>query len=138
MEPVKFRDCTCPGTPHPDGDTITFKDRLTFEENVAAVTSIMTGDNIGIVSKAWGIYLHAGPIAWNVLDEQGRAVLLTREVLDGLSFDDQWEIADRADDIYGKVALAPLVRRTSVSSKNGQTSTGSPRRTKPSPKPRAR
>lgn len=136
MEPVVFRDCACPGTPHPNGDTVTFKPRLSFDENVAALSAIFQGDGVGNANKAWGVYLHAGPVAWNLLDADGQPLALTNENLDALPFEDQFEIGDRADDIYGEVVLAPLVRRTKKSSSNGQTPDGSRPRARRSPRVR--
>lgn len=126
MEPVRFRDCACPGTPHAKGDTITFKPQLSFDANVAAVSAIFNGDGEPNVTRAWKVYLHEGPAAWNLVDEDG-PVALTRDALDALPFEDQWEIADRADDIYQVTVLAPLVRRMKQSSETGPTPEPSPR-----------
>lgn len=136
MHTVRFRDCACPGTPHPDGDTVTLPDKLSFDENVAALAAIFSGDGDAQASRAWKVYLHAA-VAWNVVDEKG-AVPLTSEGLDALDFADQYEIADQADTLYRSVVLAPLVRRMSKSSKSGPTTGSSPRRTRPSRPPRGR
>lgn len=136
MEPVRFRDCACPGTPHPNGDTVTFKPKLSFDENVAALSAIFAGDGPSNANKAWGIYLHAGPVAWNLLDEDGEPVPLTREALDALPFEDQFEIGDRADDIYGETVLTPFRRRMSESSSSGPTTGSSRRPSRSSRKPR--
>lgn len=128
MEPVKFRDCACPGNPHPNGDTVTFRERLPFSANIAALTAIAGGEGDAMANKAWGVYLHEGPIAWNLVDEEGLPVPLDDETLDALPFEDQFEIGDRADDLYGATVLAPLVRRMKTSSGNGLTTSGSRRR----------
>ena len=128
MDPVRFRDCACPNTPHPDGDTVTLKPKLTFDENVAAFAAIFSPPNPGAVAKAWGVYLHAGPVAWNLLDEDGRAVPLTDDALDGLDFPDQYAIADAADDLYGETVVSPLVRQMSKSSPTSPTPATSRRR----------
>jgi hypothetical protein len=129
MDPVKFRDCACPGNPHPNGDTVTYRERLPFDANVAALSAIVGGEGDPRANKAWSVYLHAGPLAWNLVDEEGNAVPLSDETLDALPFEDQFEIGDHADDIYGTVVLAPLVRRMRNSSKAGPTKPGSRRRT---------
>jgi hypothetical protein len=138
MTPVRFRDCACPGTPHPNGDTVTFKPRLSFDENVAALSAIFSGDGVGNANKAWGVYLRHGVVAWNLLDDEGKPVPLTSEALEALPFEDQFEIGDRGDDVYAAVVLAPLRRRTNSSSESGPTTDGSPRPTKRSSRPRAR
>lgn len=135
MEPVRFRDCACPGTPHPNGDTVTFKPKLSFDENVAAIAAIFGGEGPSASSKAWGVYLRAGPIAWNLVDEELEPVPLTREALEALPFEDQFEIGDLADDVYGETVLAPFLRRMRTSSESGPT-TGSSRRRSPSSRKR--
>lgn len=130
MDPARFRDCACPGTPHAEGDTITLRERLGFDANVAALSAIFSGDGEPVSSKAWAVYLHEGPIKWNLLDEHGEPVPLTREALDALPFEDQYEIADHGDTLYGTVVLAPLVRRMKSSSASGPTGASSRRRTK--------
>jgi hypothetical protein len=132
-KPVKFRDCACPGTPHTDGDTVTFRDQLDFSANARAVGLIFSGEGEPNSTKAWPVYLHEGPIAWNLLDEDGEPVLLTRDALDALEFADQYEIADRADDIYRDTVLAPLVRRMNALSKAGPTPKLTPIRSSASP-----
>jgi hypothetical protein len=130
MTPVRFRACACPGTPHPKGDTVTFHPQLPFEANVAAVSAIFSGDGDSNANKAWAVYLHNGPAAWNLVDAEGEPVPLTREAIDALPFADQWEIADKADDIYQGTVLSPLVRRMSEFSETSPTTESSPRRTK--------
>lgn len=128
MDPVRFRDCACPGQPHPDGDTVTFKPKLSFDENVAAFAAIFSPPNPGAVAKAWSVYLHAGPVAWNLLDDEGRAIPLTAEALDGLDFADQYAIANAADDIYGETVVSPFSRAMATSSATSPTPAGSRRR----------
>jgi len=130
MTPVKFRDCACPNTPHPKGDTVTFHEKLPFHANVAAVSAIFNGDGQANANKAWEVYLHEGPAAWNLVDAEGEPVPLNREALDALDFADQWEIADKADDIYQGTVLAPLVRRMRMSSETGPTTESLRRRTR--------
>lgn len=130
MTPVRFRDCACPNAPHPKGDTVTFHEKLPFHANVAAVSAIFDGNGEPNANKAWEVYLHEGVAAWNLVDAEGDPVPLTREALDGLDFADQWEIADKADDIYQGTVLAPLVRRMQQSSETGPTAESSPARTK--------
>lgn len=126
----RFRDCACPGTPHPDGDTVTYAARLDFDASARALGALFDGDGTPSAQKAFHIYLHNGPITWNLLDEDGSPVPLTREALDGLPFADQYEIADYGDTLYAGTVLSPLVRRTSASSATGPTTSTSPRRSK--------
>lgn len=135
MDPVRFRDCQCPGTPHAEGDTVTLRPRLSFDQNVAALQAILEAG--GKAAAAWPIYAFDGPEAWNLVDANGRPLPLTREALEALDWADQYEIADAADTIYGGQVLAPLLRRMKESSESSRTTSSSrPRRTS-SPKPRA-
>lgn len=127
-DPFRFRDCSCPGTPHGAGDTVTFHESLPFDANVAAVSAIFNGEGEATASKAFSVYLHHGPKSWNLIDEDGEPIPLTREALDALPFADQFEIANHGDDLYSGTVLSPLVRRMSALSKTGPTTAGSRRR----------
>jgi len=137
VDPVRFRDCACPGTPHPNGDTVTFRPQLDFDGNVAALSAIF-GEGEPVASKAWRVYLFEGPVAWNLLDADGDPLPLTREALEALPFADQFEIADRGDDIYRDTVLSPLVRKITGLLRNGPTTEPSPSPSEGSSKPRAR
>src|SRR5215212_452686 len=104
----RFRDCSCPGTPHPNGDTVTYPEKLSFDQNVAALNAIFGGEGEPNAQKAFRVYLHA-PVAWNVLDAEGDPVPFNREAIDALGFADQYEIADYGDTLYQGTVLDPLV-----------------------------
>lgn len=119
MDPVRFRDCACPQTPHPDGDTVTYHERLSFDASTRALKAIIRGG--GDASAAWEVYLFDGPESWNLVDSAGRPLALTHDALEALPFEDQYEIADHADTVFGEQVLAPLVRRMNLSSKPTRT-----------------
>lgn len=125
-EPFRFRDCACPGSPHPNGDTVTFRLRLDFDAALEALQRIFDGPADS--RRAMKVYLLRGPEAWNLLDEDGEPVDLTPEALEELPFADQYEIAEAADTIYGSQVLSPLERRMKRLSGNGPTSSTSRRR----------
>lgn len=133
MDPFRFRDCGCPNTPHDgkddraDGDTVTFRERLPFAAGVEAISLIFDGKTPKAMS-AMDVYLFEGPESWNLLDERGKPVPLTREAIEALPFEDQYEIADHGDDLYRDAVIAPLVRRTKASSATGPTTATSRRR----------
>lgn len=134
MDPFRFRDCACANKPHDgkdgrdDGDTVTFRERLPFAAGVEAI-SLIFGGKKPVAINAMDVYLFEGPESWNLLDGSGRAIELTREALEALPFEDQYEIADQGDTLYRDAVVAPLVRRTKGSSKTGPTSGTSRRRT---------
>ena len=136
----RFRDCACPGTPHDgkdgrdDGDTVTFRPRLSFAAGVKALRLIFTGDEPAAVN-ALPVYLTEGPEAWNLVDASGRPVELTHEALETLPFADQYEIGDQGDTLYGGEVVGPLLRRMSKSSETLPTTDTSPDPSPSSPPP---
>lgn len=141
--PVRFRDCSCPGTPHPDGDVAQLRPHLDlaagsealravsiFGENEAGETTWALAPSIEFQERLWPIYLKRGVVSWNVVDENGPVPI---EAVADLPYPDAYELADKADDIYGGEVLAPLVKRMSTLLQAGQTapSTQPPRRSSP-------
>jgi hypothetical protein len=129
LVPVRFRDCSCPGTPHPDGDIAELRPYLDYPGGAEALAAITTTDEEGNSSllpvNEWPpligpVFIRRGVVAWNVEDEDG-PVEPTREALESLRWEDAYELADRADDLYGGQVLAPLVKRMSMRSRTGPT-----------------
>ena len=141
MTPFRFRDCACPGTPHDgkdgrdDGDTVTFRPRLSFAAGVRAMRLIFSSDGDPAAANALPVYLTEGPEAWNLVDGGGRPVELTHEALEALPFADQYEIGDQGDTLYGGEVVAPLLRRMSKSSETSPTTSSSPDPSTSSPTP---
>jgi hypothetical protein len=152
--PVWFRDCTCPGTPHPDGDVAELRPYLDYPGGVEALAAIQRAladtDRDVLADPSLDVEAHRlaktaeyavpvmigrGVVAWNVVDEDG-PVPVTRERLAALRWEDAYELGERADDIYGVQIFAPLGRRPLVSSANGPTGGSTPPRRRSSPKPR--
>ena len=133
--PVRFRDCTCPGTPH-DGDVAELRPYLDYPGGAEALAAIQSvGDDTARFAEVLGpVFIRRGVVAWNLLDEDGEPIPVTREALDSLRWEDAYELADRADDIYGGQVLAPLVKRMATSSPTGQTARSTRRPRKSSPK----
>lgn len=111
----RFRDCACPDSPHPNGDTVTYAPRLSFDTSARVIGSIFNSGSghEPNITNAFAIYLHEAPVAWNLLDEGGKAVPLNAEALDALPFPDQYDIADYADSLYRDDLLTPLLKRRS-------------------------
>lgn len=139
LVPVRFRDCSCPGTPHPDGDFAYLRPFLDYAGGAEALRVIRdSGGDASRFDELLGpVFIRRGVVEWNLLDAQGDPVPVTAEAVDALRWEDAYELADRADDLYGGQVLAPLVKRMSASSRTGLTggSTRTPR--KRSPKPRS-
>ena len=142
--PVRFRDCACPGSPHPDGDVAELRPYLDYPGGAEALQSVTDVDEDGNSTLAdvreWPqrigpVFIRRGVVAWNVVDDDG-PVPVTREALEALPWEDAYELADRADDLYGGQVLAPLVKRMALFSKAGPTGGSTPRRRKSSQKRR--
>lgn len=133
--PVRFRDCSCPGTPHPDGDIAELRPYLDYAGGAEALAAIrqVADEPLRFPEVLGPIFIRRGVVAWNVVDEDGDPVPVTDQALNELRWEDAYELADRADDIYGGQVLTPLVKRMGSSTKNGRTaaSTSRPRRRSP-------
>ena len=139
LVPVRFRDCSCPGTPHPDGDVAELRPFLDYPggaEALAAIQSVLF-DTDRFAEVLGPVFIRRGVVGWNLLDDEGDPVPVTREALDALRWEDAYELADKADDLYGGQVLVPLVKRMPASSKNGQTNASTRPARKRSPKPRS-
>lgn len=136
---VRFRDCSCPGTPHADGDIAELRPYLDYPGGAEALAAIQSagGDTNRFAELLGPVFIRRGVMAWNLLDADGDPVPVTPEALNALRWEDAYELADRADDLYGAQVLAPLVKRMAVSSPTGRTGASTRRRPKSSPRPRA-
>ena len=137
LVPVRFRDCTCPGTPHPDGDVAYLRPYLDYAGGAEALAAIrdVAGDTDKFDQVLGPIFIRRGVADWNLLDENGDPIPVTAEAVDALRWEDAYELADRADDLYGGQVLAPLVKRMPGSSRTGRTGGSTRRPRKRSPKP---
>jgi hypothetical protein len=136
MEPtiLRVRDCRCPDSPHPDGDTVTFPPRLGLNAGLAVALALQEAEteDEGKVLLGRALFFW-GPDGWNLTDEKGKPRDFDRKLLEA-EFpweDGGLEIAERADGLYSGTALAPLVRRRLALLKSGRTkSSSSPSRTR--------
>jgi len=133
---VRFRDCSCPGTPHPEGDIAELRPYLDYPGGAEALAAIasLEGDMVRMAEVLGPVFIRRGVVSWNLLDDDGEPVPVTREALEGLRWEDAYELADKADDLYGGQVLAPLVKRASTPSKGGRTNGSTPPRRKSSPR----
>lgn len=123
LVPVRMSDCRCPGGPHPDGDYAYLRPFLLFDGGMEALRAMAQAD--GDVSRFGAlvgpVYIRHGVVSWNRLDEDGEPIPVTPETLAELRYEDAYELADRADDLYGESVIAPLARRIAKSSAGGRT-----------------
>ena len=122
--------CHCPGEPHADGDTITFRERLGFTHATAIVNAaqlipekdmdIRTGLILAVMSKFCILY---GVESWTLTGDGGRPVPVDTESITARVLEDA-EIAayvtDPVIDLYQKQVVDPLAVRVATSSQRSQ------------------
>ena len=135
LVPVRFRDCSCPGIPHADGDIAELRPYLDYPGGAEALAAIQSldGDTARFAEVLGPVFIRRGVVSWNIVDADG-PVPVTPETLNALRWEDAYELADRADDLYGGQVLAPLVKRMAASSPTGRTGASTRRPRKSSPK----
>lgn len=146
--------CLCParadGTPrHPDGDTVTLRERLDFRAALTArnAMSLVRIDNPGagaadMLAALTETYLILGIESWTLTNGTGAALPVSAESIRAhllADVDAALTVADAADELYAAAVILPLVARASKSSPptptNGSmspTTESSPRPPKPS------
>jgi hypothetical protein len=133
--PVTFRDCACPGTPHPDGDVAYLRPYLDYPGGAEALRAIGDTQDDGLDhfrEYVNPVLIRRGVVSWNLLDADGLPVPVTREALDELRWEDAYLLGEKAQDTYGDQILAPLVKAISTSLQDGQTEPSTPTPLKPS------
>jgi len=133
--------CLCPpkdeAVRHPDGDTITLRDKLDFFRATAirkGLSFIESDDDEGgrayeVLARLTEGYLLFGIERWSLVDEKGKAVPLSHSNIRSRlleNFEAAGKVADAADELYAKAILLPLMAGASTSSPptptNGSTS----------------
>lgn len=147
LVPVAVGACRCPGTPHPDGDSVFLSPTIGFRGGLVAeakVVAIANGSNDADEVKAALLetYVLYGVKAWNLVNEAG-PIPVTPETIESEILSDYTRalpVGEAADDLYSAAVIDPLVARQSkllrsmptdrsTSRKNGS-SGGHPKRSK--------
>lgn len=144
---ARARDCTCPGTPHDEGDGVYLRPSLDMDGGLAAehelyqasirhplppnptpeqaeeVARAMTLE----VRPAWfRLFLTHGAEGWNLVNEQGPVPFSIDALRSDYAF--ARPVAEKADELYRDAILAPFLGPPPTHSRNGQTDGGTPRR----------
>lgn len=139
--------CPCPGTPHPDGDTVELREKLDLHAGVAVQRLVIDANQagvglgaaelVGILSEGYLIY---GVEGWSFLNEQGLPLPCTKDTIRSVLLADftlAAPVAEAADELYMAAVILPLANRARSSSPttltNGSTSPR-PRGTRSHPK----
>lgn len=120
MKTVVIRDCSCPGTPHPDGDEVYLHSTLPMLGGIVAEQAMVGAKSTDELTQTWLlIFVRYGAYGWNLVDEDG-PVPFDVDVLLG-----DWMIgrpvALKAADLYQEAVAAPLAQRRSKPSPTGPT-----------------
>lgn len=133
LVPVRARDCTCPNTPHAEGDFVSILPRPSLDLGLEAqydLSQVM--DDKGVVDgtrlKARWLktYIRMGAVAWNLTDADGAPVPFDVNVILA-DYEFAYPIADRCDDLYSEAILRPLMARLNAISPNGRTAASTSR-----------
>lgn len=124
---VNIGDCRCSGDPrpHPDGDVVYLAAhpslRLGLAANAALASNIT--DTVEMMVALGGAFIRYGVVAWNLLNDQGQAILPTPAVVEERLLWDRGgrEVADRAADLYQASIVDPWMAKLLASLPPGQT-----------------
>ena len=121
-------ECVCPvrsdgAVRHPDGDTVTLRERLDFRSALTARNTVILikqedeqADAAAILAALTEVYLLMGITSWTVVDARGKPVPVSRDAVRDLMDkhpDAAMEIGDEADGLYSEAVITPLVARAS-------------------------
>jgi hypothetical protein len=129
---VRIGPCACPGAPHEDGDVVNLRERLGLAQGVQLQSAIISAGQSGLSAPAiTGVlgeqYLIVGVESWNLVDDKGKAIPVTPEMITEhllSDFERGTVAADKADELYATRYVVPLVNRAANSSPS--TTTGGP------------
>lgn len=120
--------CICPpdGTRHPDGDTITLRERLDFRSasTMRKVISLVYAEDpdasvADILAALTENYLLLGVQAWSLVDATGKPIEVSKPAIREHLLSHQeiaMEVGDAADELYSESVINPLVAKGSKSS----------------------
>lgn len=134
--PVPLGECLCPGAPHGDGDFAYLKPQADIKVGLAAHSAIFNAGANGAATQeeiqiALGIaYAWAGISKWDLLDQDGKPLPVSKANVEALNWTRIAPLADTASKLYSDEVLAPLVARASKSSPNGRTNGSTHRQTR--------
>lgn len=104
--------CPCPGTPHPDGDTVTLRDKPTLHMGTTVLgwAGQSSTDGQPATGEIAELYLREGIEAWTFVDDSGEPMPVSQANLDWFMDDYAlaYPVADAASGLYTDVIFAPL------------------------------
>lgn len=122
---VSIGECLCPGTPHPE-DLVFLAPSLSAAGGMAAQGAIADASNdegqvdgVALQELLWRVYRDHGVIGWNLVDETGDPIPLTRGNKDlALPYSKGGrKVGDAADELYLEDVLTPFRERVAAAIK---------------------
>jgi hypothetical protein len=90
---VELGPCDCPGKPH-ETDTVRIRESLSYADHLHLVDA----NNLGVQEALWALF-NMRVAGWNLVDEKGKPLLLSRGNWQNLSS----EIASKIQDAISEV-----------------------------------
>lgn len=122
---IRVRDCSCEGSPHPDGDTVELAPELSLTGGMAAQGAIYEaeGDSVVLQEQLARVWVTHGVIGWNLLDASGKPKPLSPQAV---LAEFPWmhggmEIAEACDSLYQEAVVSPLLSRLARLAARGST-----------------
>lgn len=143
-------ECVCPPkdgqTRHPDGDTVTLRERLDFHAatTIRQAIAILKSEDpdssaAEILATLTEHYVLFGVESWSLVDEKDKPVPVSRAAIRSLLLtrpENITDLADEADGLYQAQVLLPLLARASKSSPPSPIDGSTSAKTPSGPKPR--
>ncbi len=129
-------DCVCPpradGTArHPNGDTVTLREKLDFRSGVQARKSLVIlkqedpdADLADILAGLSELYVLVGIESWTLQDQRGKPVEVNRGTVRAFMADhpsEAMDVAEEADELYSAGVIEDLLKLAAKSSQPTQT-----------------
>lgn len=121
--------CPCPGSPHPEGDTVVLRDKLGYHEAMTIRKAIAlareeadAGSERAIAAEILAtlseFYVLMGVESWTLVDGKGVPLPMSKANIRTVLFEspDVDLLVDAADALYNEAILLPLLARANPSS----------------------
>ena len=148
-------DCLCPPnargeTRHPDGDTVTLRERLDFRAALTARNTLVMvkqedpdASSAEILAALTEVYLVLGVTGWTLVDGKNKPIEVSKGAIREhllANPDVAMVVGDAADELYAEAVILPLLARarnssppTPIAGSTSATKRSTPRSRKPSP-----
>lgn len=120
---VAIGPCTCPGTPHEDGDKVYLRPKLGMARALAVIRTAAF-DDVAVAEMQLAIgYARFGIVDWNLSNGDGKRMPVDGDHLSKFAEEDPRAVivALKGDDMYADEVLAPLRTMAANSSRTTQT-----------------